>query len=148
MVTPAIYQRLLQGLGTFSPNCARPVALFVRFAGIDYDGDDAAGAKLDQFIRRVQAVVARYGRHASIDLNIGDKAATLYINFGAPRPRGRRRVRCQRRADSRHTAPRTSATSRRCRWAFPRGRMRAGVRRTQPAHLRRAGQRSQHGCAP
>ena len=35
-------------------------ALFLRFGGIDYDGDPAAGTRLDAYIRWVQGVLARY----------------------------------------------------------------------------------------
>ena len=52
------------------------------FGGLDYDGDEAAGEKLDAVIRRVQAIVARY-EGALLQLTIGDKGNYLYANFGA-----------------------------------------------------------------
>ena len=77
-----VYTRLQSGLGDFLAELRPTVALFVRFSGIDYDGDDDAGAKLDHYIRWVQQVAARY-EGTLIDLNIGDKGSYLYINFGA-----------------------------------------------------------------
>ncbi|MCB0158982.1 MAG: AAA family ATPase, partial [Caldilineaceae bacterium] len=123
---PAIYQRLLQGLGTFLTELRPTVALFVRFAGIDYDGDDAAGVKLDQFIRRVQTVVARYDG-TLIDLNIGDKGSYLYINFGAPFAHEDDAVRAVNAAlDLRHSAAEFAYLSP-LQMGISQGRMRAGA---------------------
>lgn len=80
---PPVYARLSRGLGEFLAELRPTVALFLRFGGIDYDGDDEAGKKLDNYIRWVQSVVTRYDG-TLIDLNIGDKGSYLYINFGAP----------------------------------------------------------------
>jgi predicted ATPase/class 3 adenylate cyclase len=80
---PQVYERLHHGLGNFLAELRPTVACFLRFAGIDFDQDEAAGTKLDTYIRWVQSVVARY-EGTLIDLNIGDKGSYLYINFGAP----------------------------------------------------------------
>lgn len=80
---PQVYERLRRGLGNFLAELRPTVALFVRFGGIAYDADEAAGHKLDAYIRWVQGIVARY-EGTLIDLNIGDKGSYLYINFGAP----------------------------------------------------------------
>jgi class 3 adenylate cyclase len=80
---PQVYERLRHGLGNFLAELRPTVALFVRFTGIDYDEDAAAGHKLDAYIRWVQGIVAYY-EGTLIDLNIGDKGSYLYINFGAP----------------------------------------------------------------
>ncbi len=62
----------------------RPVvALFARFQGIDYDGDAAAGEKLNQLIARAQQILARYGG-ALLELTIGDKGSYFYATFGVP----------------------------------------------------------------
>jgi class 3 adenylate cyclase/tetratricopeptide (TPR) repeat protein len=62
----------------------RPVtSLFLKFSGIDYDGDDAAGEKLDTFVRWVQQVLARY-EGTMLQLTIGDKGSNLLAVFGAP----------------------------------------------------------------
>jgi adenylate cyclase len=78
-----VYARLRQGLGNFLAELRPTVALFLRFGGIDYDDDPAAGEKLDGYVRWVQSVVERY-QGTLIDLNIGDKGSYIYINFGAP----------------------------------------------------------------
>ena len=70
-------------MGAFLTELRSAVALFLRFAGIDYDGDQAAGEKLDEFVRRIQAVVARNGG-TLLDLVIGDKGSYIYAVFGAP----------------------------------------------------------------
>ncbi|MFO7634253.1 MAG: adenylate/guanylate cyclase domain-containing protein [Caldilinea sp.] len=82
-VLAPVYERLRSGLGDFLAELRPTVALFLRFGGIDYDGDEQAGARLDAYIRWVQLIVARYDG-TLIDLNIGDKGSYLYINFGAP----------------------------------------------------------------
>ncbi len=80
---PAVYERLSEGLGEFLTELRPVVALFLRFAGIDYDGDDQAANKLDAYIRWVQSVVTRYDG-TLVDLTIGDKGSYLYVAFGAP----------------------------------------------------------------
>lgn len=78
-----VYDRLRDGLGEFLLELRPAVALFLRFAGIDYDGDDAAGARLDAYIRWAQQTVAHYDG-AMLQLTIGDKGSYLYAVFGAP----------------------------------------------------------------
>ncbi len=80
---PQVYERLHRGLGNFLAELRPTVSFFLRFGGLDYDNDEAAGAKLDAYMRWVLATVARY-EGTLIDLNIGDKGSYLYINFGAP----------------------------------------------------------------
>lgn len=82
-VLPAVYERLREGLGEFLTELRPVVALFLRFAGIDYDEDEAAGVKLDRYVRWVQEIVARY-EGTLIQLTIGDKRSYLYAAFGAP----------------------------------------------------------------
>ena len=82
LLTP-VYARLRSGMGDFLAELRPTVAVFLRFSGIDYDGDEAAGEKLDAFIRGVQGIVERY-RGTLVDLNIGDKGSYIYMNFGAP----------------------------------------------------------------
>ena len=59
------------------------VALFMKFSGLDYDGNEQAGERLDALIRRVQGVLACYGG-TFIQLTVGDKGNFLYAAFGAP----------------------------------------------------------------
>ncbi len=67
----------------FWPNCDRRLPCFSSSAGLDYDHDELAGAKLDAFVRWVQHVVARF-EGVVIQLTTGDKGSYLYAAFGAP----------------------------------------------------------------
>jgi len=80
---PPVYQRLRSGQGRFLAELRPTLALFLRFGGIDYDGDEVAGEKLDDYIRWVQNVLARYEAYL-LQLTIGDKGSYLYAAFGAP----------------------------------------------------------------
>jgi len=78
-----VYERLRAGQGEFLAELRPAVALFLRFEGIDYDADQAAGVKLDEFVRGVQRVLLRY-EGTLIDISTGDKGSYLYAAFGAP----------------------------------------------------------------
>ena len=79
---PTVYEWLRAGVGEFLE--LRPgIALFLRFEGIDYDGDEAAGEKLDAYIRWAQRVLTRY-EGSLLQLTIGDKGSFFYAAFGAP----------------------------------------------------------------
>ncbi len=80
---PGVAQRLAEQQFRFLAELRPATALFLRFAGLDFEQDSAAGAKLDRYIRRVQAIIARY-EGALIQLTTGDKGAYLYAAFGAP----------------------------------------------------------------
>jgi len=80
---PVVCDRLRSGQGEFLAELRPAVALFLRFGGINYDGDQAAGTKLDAYIRAVQGIVTRYAG-TLIQLTIGDKGSYLYAAFGAP----------------------------------------------------------------
>jgi predicted ATPase/class 3 adenylate cyclase len=80
---PPVYERLSAGKGSFLAELRPAVALFLSFGGIDYDGDEAAGEKLDSYIRWVQKVLVRYDAYL-LQLTIGDKGSYLYAAFGAP----------------------------------------------------------------
>jgi predicted ATPase/class 3 adenylate cyclase len=80
---PEVFARLEGGHGEFLTELRPAVPLFLAFAGIDYDGDEEAGGKLDAFVRWVQTVLTRYGG-ALIQLTIGDKGSYLQAVFGAP----------------------------------------------------------------
>ncbi|MGB1250651.1 MAG: tetratricopeptide repeat protein [Candidatus Promineifilaceae bacterium] len=79
---PAVYERITAG-GGFLGELRPATALFMRFSGIDYDGDEAAGEKFNAFIRWVQSILKRYAG-TLIQLTIGDKGSFLYAAFGAP----------------------------------------------------------------
>ena len=79
---PAVFERLINVVG-FIAELRPVVSLFLKFSGIDYDLDDHAGEKLDQFIRWVQAAIRPY-EGSMLQLTIGDKGSNLLIVFGAP----------------------------------------------------------------
>lgn len=79
---PAVYARLQAGAGEFLTELRPVVALFLSFAGIDYDQDEHAGDRLDSYVRWVQRVLAQYDG-ALLDLTIGDKGSYLYAALGA-----------------------------------------------------------------
>jgi class 3 adenylate cyclase len=80
---PPVYERVRSGKSEFLSELRPAAALFLQFRGIDYDTDDQAGARLDAFVRWVQAILARYDG-ALLQLTIGDKGSYLYAAFGAP----------------------------------------------------------------
>ncbi|HEY3311808.1 MAG TPA: AAA family ATPase [Anaerolineales bacterium] len=82
-VLPAQYERIRQGHGQFLTELRPTVALFLRFGGIDYEHDPDAGKKLDDYLRWVQAVLARY-EGVLLQVTLGEKGSYLYGTFGAP----------------------------------------------------------------
>jgi len=82
-VHPAVAARLGPAQEAFLAEIRPVVPLFLRFGGLDYDGDPRAGAQLDGYIRWVQGVLARYDA-ALLSLTIGDKGSYLHTAFGAP----------------------------------------------------------------
>ncbi|MBI1879597.1 MAG: adenylate/guanylate cyclase domain-containing protein [Chloroflexi bacterium] len=71
---PPVYQSIQTGRGEFLAEIRPAVALFLKFDGLDYDHDEAAGAKLDAFIRWVQNVLVRYDSYVMQVLS-GDKGS-------------------------------------------------------------------------
>lgn len=59
-ILPPLSERLHQGQGQFLAELRPAVPLFLYFTGINYDGDEAAGAKLDAYISWTQKILARY----------------------------------------------------------------------------------------
>ena len=82
-VLPATWERIEVGMGELMTELRPAAALFLRFTGIDYDGDEAAGAKLDAFIRRAQMIMSTYDG-TLLQVSIGDKGSYFYASFGAP----------------------------------------------------------------
>jgi class 3 adenylate cyclase/tetratricopeptide (TPR) repeat protein len=80
---PAVYERLVSGRGEFLAELRPAYPVFVRFGGIDVEDDADAPAKLDEFVRRAQAVFADNGGNL-LQLTMGDKGAYLYAVFGSP----------------------------------------------------------------
>ena len=82
-VLPTVRRRLEEGQGEFLTELRPVAALFMRFGGIDFDRDPAAGDKLDELVRWVQGEVGGLGG-AVVQLTTGDKGTYLYAAFGAP----------------------------------------------------------------
>ena len=80
---PAVYERLSTGRGEFLAELRPAYPVFVNFGGIDYDADESASEKLDEFIRAAQRVLNGYGGNV-LQLTLGDKGAYLYGAFGTP----------------------------------------------------------------
>jgi len=78
-----IYEWIVTGSAQFLAELRPAVALFIQFDGINYDGDQDAGKKLDAYIIWVQRILQRYEGFV-IQLTIGDKGSYLYAAFGAP----------------------------------------------------------------
>ncbi len=84
---PPVYSQLTTGQDTFLAELRPAVIIFLCFDGIDYDGDDDAGDKLDLYVRWVQNVLAKYEGNL-LQLIMGDKGSYLYAAFGAPLAHG------------------------------------------------------------
>ena len=80
---PDVLNRLQSGQGEFLAELRPAVALFLRFAGIDYDQEKDSGKKLDAFVQQVQDILSTYDGNL-LQLTIGDKGSMLYAAFGAP----------------------------------------------------------------
>lgn len=80
---PPVLERLHTGRGEFLAELRPAVALFLRFAGIQYDSDPDAPDRLDIWIREASHVLQRYDG-SLLQLTIGDKGSYLYAAFGAP----------------------------------------------------------------
>jgi class 3 adenylate cyclase/tetratricopeptide (TPR) repeat protein len=82
-VFASIYNRIKDEEIGFLTELRQVVPMFLNFTGLDYDQDEKAGEKLDQFIRCVQSILARYEGYLC-QLTIGDKGSNIFIAFGAP----------------------------------------------------------------
>jgi CheY-like chemotaxis protein len=80
---PPVYERVQNGQSAFLAELRPAAALFLSFRGINYDHDPDACQKLDQFVRWVQATLARFDGFL-LQLTMGDKGSYLYGVFGAP----------------------------------------------------------------
>ncbi|MFN2134570.1 MAG: response regulator [Candidatus Promineifilaceae bacterium] len=80
---PPVYEQVRAGQSDYLAQLRPATALFLHFAGIDYDVDDGAGEKLDAFVRWVESILRDFDGQL-LDLTIGDKGSYLYAVFGAP----------------------------------------------------------------
>lgn len=123
---PPVHERLRSGLGEFLTELRPAVPLFLRFTGIEYDHDPAAGAKLDAFVRWVQGVLARYGGFL-IQLTIGDKGSYLYAAWGAPVAHADDAIRAAHAALELRQPPQHLAFVQQVQMGMSQGRMRTGA---------------------
>lgn len=79
---PPVFQRLQAGHSGFLAELRPVVAFFLKFSGIDYDGDAAAGSKLHGYIAWVQTVLARFEGYL-LHVTMGDKGSYFNAAFGA-----------------------------------------------------------------
>ena len=90
---PAVYERLRAGRGEFLAELRPAIPVFVRFGGIDYDADDEAADKLDDFVRRAQRVLTSIRRQPPpADARRQGRVPLCGVRLAA-RPRRRRRTR-------------------------------------------------------
>jgi class 3 adenylate cyclase/tetratricopeptide (TPR) repeat protein len=82
-VLPAVCDRLRSGQGAFLAEIRQAAALFLRFGGLDFEGDRSVDEKLDAYVRWVQHVLGRF-EGCLLQLTIGDKGAYFYAAFGVP----------------------------------------------------------------
>ncbi|MBI2763572.1 MAG: AAA family ATPase [Chloroflexi bacterium] len=80
---PPVYERLRTGRGEFLTELRPAIPVFLRFSGIDFDDDEEAVLKLDEFVRGAQKILSGYGGNV-LQLTLGDKGAYLYGVFGSP----------------------------------------------------------------
>jgi CheY-like chemotaxis protein len=79
----AVFDQVSAGQSDFLSQLRPISALFLHFAGIDYDIDQEAGEQLDRFVRRVQETLREQDGQI-LNLTIGDKGNYFYAVFGAP----------------------------------------------------------------
>ena len=80
---PAVHERLSTGQVEFLAELRPAYPLFVSFSGIDYDRDEGASEKLDEFVRAAQTALTGLGGNV-LTLTLGDKGAYLHGVFGTP----------------------------------------------------------------
>lgn len=81
---PTVFERLSSGDGALFAELRTVLPMFIRFGGIDFDGDQEAPEKLQAFVLVAQDVLDRFGGNL-LQLTLGDKGAYLYAVFGSPR---------------------------------------------------------------
>jgi class 3 adenylate cyclase/tetratricopeptide (TPR) repeat protein len=81
---PTVYERLADGSGALFAELRTAFPIFIRFGGMDFDHDEDADRKLDEFIRESQRALDRYGGNL-LQITLGDKGAYLFGVFGSPR---------------------------------------------------------------
>lgn len=129
-----VYARLAAGQGEFLAELRPSVAVFIRIASLNYDEDEAAGEKLDAYVRWVQAVLARYDGYL-LEISTGDKGTYLYASFGALAAHGDDSSRAVGAAMQLRQVPSELAFAEPIQIGLSQGRVRAGA---YGGHARRA----------
>ncbi len=83
VVHPILAQRLQAGEDAFVNEHRNVSVLWVGFNDLDYDGDMATGAALQQYVCAALAIIYRYGGYLN-RVDMGDKGSKLLALFGAP----------------------------------------------------------------
>lgn len=78
-----VYDRLNRGAEHFLSELRPVVPLFLKFSGLDYEGDASVGEKLDAYLCWVQRMVGHFDGYM-LQVTVGDKGSYLYAAFGAP----------------------------------------------------------------
>lgn len=130
---PAVYERLEAGLDEFLTELRPATALFIRFDGLDYEQDEAGGAKLDSFVRWVQEVVNEY-EGTLVQVTVGDKGSYLYAAFGAPVAHQNDTERAVRSATTIQTPPPELAWVKNIQIGISYGLMRCGSYGSENRH--------------
>jgi class 3 adenylate cyclase/tetratricopeptide (TPR) repeat protein len=122
---PVVYERLSTGRGEFLAELRPAYPMFVSFGGMDFDADESASAKLDEFVRAAQQIFSGYGG-SLLQLTLGDKGANLYAVFGTPSAHEDDAVRvCAAALDL--LALEQSTAAREIRIGITHGRLRSGT---------------------
>jgi class 3 adenylate cyclase/tetratricopeptide (TPR) repeat protein len=122
---PVVYERLSTGRGEFLAELRPAYPMFVSFGGMDFDADESASEKLDEFVRAAQQIFSGYGG-SLLQLTLGDKGANLYAVFGTPSAHEDDAVRvCAAALDL--LALEQSTAAREIRIGITHGRLRSGT---------------------
>ncbi len=125
-VIPGIFERVRGSSRQFLSELRPAAALFMKFEGFDFDGDDSAGEKLDDFVRWVQSIVAEK-EGVLLQVTFGDKGSYLYAAFGAPVAHPDDASRAVRAAMSLVALPERLAFVRGLQIGLASGQMRSGA---------------------
>jgi hypothetical protein len=79
----AVYMKVREGQSAFLSELRPAASLFLRFGGVDFDGDAPSRFELDAFVRWVQTTAARQDG-VVLQLTAGGNGLCFYIAFGAP----------------------------------------------------------------
>lgn len=80
---PALFEWLVGTRGRLLAELRPVVSAFVRFEGLDYQGDPQVENKLDQYVQTLQRTAEQFGG-AMVRLDYGDKGSVAHVIFGAP----------------------------------------------------------------